>query len=113
MLSYVASASARCEIRSLAHGFFVCVRKECKMLLLLILFSSVCVPALSDTQCVLPLLMTLGNDSNYFGNCQNAGASECDGSETTYIGSLEQCENPHEPISGTSYTAASWFTKHA
>lgn len=79
------------------------------MLLLLILFSSVCLPALSDTQCVLPLLMTLGNDSNNSGDCQNAGASECtcDDSEPTYIGSLGQCGNPYEPINGTSYTAAS------
>lgn len=83
------------------------------MLLLLILFSSVCLPALSDTQCVLPLSMTLGNDSSNSGDCQDAGASHCDDSEPTYIGSLGQCENPHEPISGTSYTAASWYTKHA
>jgi len=83
------------------------------MLLLLILFSSVCLPALSDIQCVLPLLMTLGNDSSNSGDCQNSGASQCDDSEPTYIGSLRQCENRHESISGTSYTAVSWFTKHA
>lgn len=84
------------------------------MLLLLILFSTVCLPALSDTQCVLPLLMTLGNDNRNSGDyCQNAGASECNDSEPTYIGSLGQCGNPHEPTSGTGYTAASWYTKHA
>lgn len=82
------------------------------MLLLLILFSSICLPALSDIQCVLPLLMTLGNDSSNSGDCQNTGASQCDDSKSTYIGSLGQCGNPHDPTSGTSYTAVSWFTKH-
>ena len=80
------------------------------LLLLMLVFNSLCLPAFSNTHCVLPLFVTGGNSGgdhadreiSNAGDCQNAGAlsvrCECGGSSPTYIVTIRQCDHLHDSL---------------